>query len=91
MKNVFIGQNFGTYTYDSLSVLNNQNAKTYTRAYSLVDNKYGDDTEAAAALSAMQLGLYIQDEWSVTNRFSVTGGLRVDLPIITSDPKLINF
>ncbi|MBK9992857.1 MAG: TonB-dependent receptor [Saprospiraceae bacterium] len=92
MKNVFIGQNFGTYTYDSLSVfLNNQNAKTYTRAYSLVDNKYGDDTEAAAALSAMQLGLYIQDEWSVTNRFSVTGGLRVDLPIITSDPKLDKF
>lgn len=37
-------------------VLTNQNAKTYSRAYSLVDNKYGDETEAAAALNAMQLG-----------------------------------
>jgi len=89
MKNVFIGQNYGTYNYDSLSgFLTNQNARSYTRAYSLVDNKYGDETEAAAALNAMQLGFYVQDEWNVNDRLSLTGGLRVDVPIITSDPKL---
>lgn len=86
--NLFIGQNYGTYRFSSLSsFLNNEAAIEYDRAYSLVDNLTGDGSAAAAEFNAMQLGLYVQDEWSITNKFTLTGGLRVDLPIITSDPQ----
>lgn len=86
--NLFIGQNYGTYRFSSLSsFLNNEAAIEYDRAYSLVDNLTGDGSAAAAEFNAMQLGLYVQDEWSIGRKFTLTGGLRVDLPIITSDPQ----
>lgn len=87
--NLFIRQNYGVYEYDDLSAfLNNTGAAEYDRSYSLVDNITGDGSAAAAEFSAMQLGLYVQDEWTVTPQFTLTGGLRFDLPIITSDPTI---
>lgn len=85
--NAFIGQNFGTYRYSTLQdFLDNAPAKEYDRAYSLVDDITGDGTAAAADFKAMQLGFYVQDEWTVTNKFTLTGGVRLDIPIITDDP-----
>lgn len=85
--NVFIGQNFGTYRFATLNdFLNNQPASNYDRSYSLVDNVTGSDTKAAADFNAMQLGFYAQDEWSVNRNFTITAGIRLDIPIITTDP-----
>ena len=39
-----------------------------------------------ASFSALQLGLYAQDEWNVTDRLRLTGGLRVDVPVLTDEP-----
>jgi hypothetical protein len=93
--NLFLPQNFGTYRFDNLQdFLTNQPATEYNRGYSLVDNITGDGSKAAAALRAIQLGLYIQDEWRVNNRFTLTGGLRLDVPFILDDPnedKYLNF
>ena len=92
IRNVFVGQNYGSYTFDSLSAfMNNLNASVYNRSYSLVDNLTGDETSAAAEFNAMQLGFYLQDEIAINNRFSLTAGLRLDVPIITSNPKLDTF
>ncbi len=38
-----------------------------------------------AEITAAQLGLYAQDEWSPLNNLKVTYGLRADLPFLTSD------
>lgn len=85
--NVFIGQNYGTYRFASLNdFLTNQPATRYDRSYSLIDNTTGDITDAAADFRAMQLGFYLQDEWRVNPKLIITGGLRLDVPIITSDP-----
>ena len=85
--NVFIRQNFGTYRYAAIdSFINNAPAEEFDRTYSLVDNITGDGTAAAANFNAMQLGLYVQDEWAVNPKLKITGGLRVDVPFITSDP-----
>ncbi|HKK77248.1 MAG TPA: TonB-dependent receptor [Saprospiraceae bacterium] len=87
--NLFIRQNYGVYEYDSIDdFLNDAGAAEYDRSYSLVDNITGDGSAAAASFNAMQLGLYVQDEWAITPQFTLTGGLRFDLPIITSDPAI---
>ncbi|MGF1585677.1 MAG: carboxypeptidase regulatory-like domain-containing protein [Bacteroidales bacterium] len=86
--NLFIRQNFGVYTFGSLSdFLNNEPASRYTRTYSLVDNITGGGSAAASDFSAMQFGIYAQDEWTISRQFTLTAGLRLDLPIITSDPE----
>ncbi|GAB3856295.1 carboxypeptidase regulatory-like domain-containing protein [Hymenobacter terrigena] len=38
-----------------------------------------------ADITAAQLGLYLQDEWSPRSNLKVTYGLRADLPFLTSD------
>lgn len=84
--NLFIGQNYGTYRYANLTdFLNGASATDYDRAYSLVDNLTGDGSAAAADFSAAQFGFYAQDEWAVTPQFTLTAGLRLDIPVITTD------
>lgn len=85
-NNIFIGINFGRYTFDSLGDFLNDSTANYTRTYSLIDSLSGDETTAAADFNAMQLGFYAQDEWAITSRFTLTGGIRIDIPVITSDP-----
>ncbi|HQU59630.1 MAG TPA: TonB-dependent receptor, partial [Saprospiraceae bacterium] len=86
--NLFIGQNYGTYRFASIDdFINGAPAIEYDRSYSLVDDLTGDGSAAAADFNAMQLGLYAQDEWSISKQFTLTGGLRIDLPVITSDPE----
>ncbi len=85
--NLFIAQNYGTYRYTSIGSFEaNDPAKEYDRTYSLVDNITGDGSAAAADFNALQLGVYAQDEWTVTDKLSLMGGVRLDVPIITSNP-----
>ncbi len=85
--NLFIGQNYGTYRYTSIDAFTSgATAKEYDRAYSLVDNLTGDGSAAAADFKAIQLGFYLQDEWAISPKFTLTGGVRVDVPILTIDP-----
>lgn len=86
--NLFLGQNYGTYRFNSVDdFINGVDAFEYRRAYSLVDNLTGDGSKAAAALRAVQLGFYLQDEWRMTSDFTLTGGLRLDIPFILDDPE----
>jgi hypothetical protein len=90
--NLFIGQNFGTYTFDSLAAfLNDAKAKSYVRSYSLVDNVTGDGSKAAGEFTAMQLGFYLQDEWEASRKLKLTGGIRLDVPYINTDPAVDTF
>lgn len=93
MNNVFIRQNFGSYRYNTIAdfiadVNGGTNLATqYDRSYSLVDNTTGDNTNAAAAFKAMQIGLYVQDEFQVNEKLKLTGGLRIDIPSFVDDPE----
>lgn len=39
-----------------------------------------------ADFTALQLGLYAQDEWNVSDRLRLTYGVRVDVPVVPEEP-----
>ncbi|MFB6247459.1 MAG: carboxypeptidase regulatory-like domain-containing protein [Salinibacter sp.] len=71
----------------------------FARGFSLVDDNpstsqfeevIGDETDAKGAFRALNTSLYVQDEWSVSDRLTVTGGIRVDVPVYLDDPAYAN-
>ncbi|MGC8866483.1 MAG: TonB-dependent receptor [Bacteroidales bacterium] len=85
--NLFIRQNFGVYTYNSIDdFLNNDTAAQYDRTYSMTDGKTGDGSSAATKFKALQLGFYLQDEYQALNNLKLTFGARVDIPMFLTDP-----
>lgn len=87
--NLFMRNNFGSYSYDNVNeFLNNINTDTYERTFSQVDNVTGDASKAIAAFKGYQLGLYAQDDYQVNDVFKLTFGLRFDLPIFPDAPRV---
>ncbi len=91
--NLFVRQNFGAYNYDSLEdFLTGANPAQYARSYPLnpdgsVHSGIGDEiTSGAADFGALQLGFYAQDEWRVNEDFTLTAGVRVDIPMFLDQP-----
>lgn len=91
--NLFVRQNFGDYDYRSLSdFLNDEQPSDYDRSYTIrqedgIDGAVGDEiVGAAAAFKGLQLGFYIQDEIAITTNFTLTAGLRLDIPMFLDDP-----
>jgi hypothetical protein len=92
IRNVFVRQNYGQYTFNDLAefntyfdndATNDAVADSYFHSYSLVDpaGTSGDNIQnAAAAFEYSQLGLYAQDQWSITDNFRLTYGVRFDVP-----------
>ncbi|WP_138431977.1 TonB-dependent receptor [Fodinibius saliphilus] len=100
MANQFIPFNNGWYFYfgaddflQSVRAVNDPNISPatpalYLRGVSLVggQNTIGDAAQNTGAFKAYQLGLYVQDEWQVTDDLRLTGGLRFDMPKVSTDP-----
>ncbi|MDR3627468.1 MAG: carboxypeptidase regulatory-like domain-containing protein [Ignavibacteriaceae bacterium] len=84
-KNLFIRYYWGYYQYNLtyMSQLNNviNNPNSFARTVSRTG-----DPEPSAEFSVDQLGLYAQDEYSVTPNLKVTLGIRVDDPIFPTKP-----
>lgn len=87
--NLFMRRAFGEYSFNSLGDFLNDNPYEYRLGYSLVDDVRGDGSAAAADFSASQLGLYIQDEFQVSDNFKLTAGLRADMFLFNDDPLAI--
>ncbi len=78
--NLFLRQNFGSYEFSNLDdFLNNTRPSAYSRTYAV-------SGDGAADFSAMQFGLYAQDQWRVNDEWTLTAGLRLDIPVISDDP-----
>lgn len=61
--------------------------RDFSRGFSLVDDVVGDGSDAIGAFDAYQLGFYVQDDFQATDRLRLTGGLRIDIPKITTEPR----
>ncbi|MFT2010063.1 TonB-dependent receptor [Pontibacter sp. 13R65] len=93
MYNAFIGQAFGDYQFAATEASGLNPARTaienwqlglannFTYQYSRTDNP-----KEGAKFKALQLGVYAQDEFQVTDNLKVTGGIRLDVPIYLDEP-----
>ena len=68
----------GAYTYETLDSFQKDSASMYVRNYAVGN--------PATNITTAQFGLYIQDEWNASPRFSMTYGLRADIPVIFGNP-----
>jgi len=71
----------------------------FARGFSLQDDNpntpgfeetLGDATNAQGAFNSLNSSFYIQDEWKASDRLTLTGGLRVDIPFYLDDPAFPN-
>jgi hypothetical protein len=90
--NLFVQNIFGSYAYKTLENfetigLPGEVAPTYYAiGYSFDPNDNPSQSNGAAKFNSMQYGFYAQDEYQVTNRLQVTGGLRIDIPVFPDKP-----
>ena len=70
-----------------LLFLQSKNHLTNSYEYSYSNEKITGTDRWAPVFGAAQLGFYAQDEWKVTNRFSMTYGLRLDIPLLFDKPR----
>lgn len=75
---LYMANALGAYTYATLDDYLNDRAQEYVRNYAI-----GDPT---TNMTSAQFGLYIQDEWNPSQHFSMTYGLRADLPVVFGTP-----
>ena len=75
---LYMANALGAYTYNTLDDFLADNARKYVRNYPIGN--------PATNITSAQFGLYIQDEWSASPRFSMTYGLRADMPVVFGTP-----
>ena len=72
--NQYMRNGTGYYRYASVDdFLNGATPEVVALTYG-----YGGEFAPAARVQFHKLGLYVQDEWSVNDKFKLTGGLRLD-------------
>lgn len=79
----------GFYRFDSydsfVEAVINRNPNVYPTAFAKGYALDGSTTPPLDETSFGQFGIYIQDEYQMTTKFKLTGGLRVDLPFYPID------
>jgi hypothetical protein len=93
-KNGFAPNYYGAYQFASLADFYSSATQTPNPLTGTISNptQYQIQYSALpsgefpfAIIKASQLGFYVQDEYSVLSNLKVTGGIRVDIPIINSE------
>lgn len=81
--NLFLQRLNGTYEFNSIEDFIAGDYRRYRLAQPAIG--YSLDN-VAAQFNLRQYGLFIQDTWQLTDRFSMQYGLRFDLPSVSPDP-----
>jgi hypothetical protein len=80
-RNLFIRDNFGTYTFNSLDFFDQGLAQQFDHSFSATS-----DPKQAAEFGVNQFGFYVGDQWRVRSNLTITSGLRVDIPTFPDTP-----
>jgi hypothetical protein len=93
--NVFTQGSFGSWMFASLDSLRDGLPEAYE--ITLPGDPVLAPNGATADFSVKQIGAFLQDQWTISNRATVTAGIRMDVPFfnspvtnpnLTSDPNL---
>lgn len=93
-SNLFIQDFFGSYTFEPFETPGGDevtvdqaiaNGQPLNYRYSYATQAAGTD-RPEAEFSALQLSLYVQDEWQATEDLRLTIGLRGDVPLVPEEP-----
>jgi len=92
-QNLFVRDVYGNYSYRSINDFLNSDpnftpagtAHAQPYAYSL-SYPAAPGTDPVAQFKVSQLGVYLQDEYSILENLKITGGVRLDLPILPTTP-----
>ncbi|MFI3316441.1 MAG: carboxypeptidase regulatory-like domain-containing protein [Rikenellaceae bacterium] len=74
----------GCFYYDTIDDFENGNASRYRIGYS--DESIAGTDRWMASFNAAQFGFYVQDEWKPSDVFSLTYGIRADIPVMFTEP-----
>lgn len=78
--NVFYQGIYGSYTYNTMADFLSNTVDNYQTTYR------ADGTLKAVGPKGAQFGLYVQDKWDVTPRFTLNYGIRADMPTYFNKP-----
>jgi opacity protein-like surface antigen len=84
VSNLFAQSSFGVYTFDSLAAFQDGgigSASSYT-----VSGALSGGPVQSADFNAGQYSVYAQDQFQVSETFSLTGGVRIDIPVFNDQP-----
>jgi len=91
IDNIFLPLHPAQYSYSSVAKFMANEAYLYLYGHTVGNKEIGDDAKSAAAIfNAAQLAFYGQDEYQVSNKFKIMGGLRFDIPIFEDHTPQIN-
>ena len=82
--NLFIQDKYGTYYFNSVADLTSSNIAQYRYGHANTDIGLSENWEPT--FHAGQLGIYAQDKWNVSDKFDLTYGLRIDVPLFFDVP-----
>jgi hypothetical protein len=80
-RNLFIRDNFGSYRFDNLDLFDQGLAQQYDYSFSLTS-----DPKQPARFRVRQYGFYAGDQWRPSSRFTLTMGVRADIPTFPDKP-----
>ncbi len=80
-RNLFIRDNFGTYNFDNLDLFAQGLAQSFDYSFSLTG-----DPQQAARFRVKQYGAYAGDQWRLARNFTLTYGVRADIPTFPDKP-----
>ncbi len=83
IDNFFAQNSFGTYEFASLAAFRAGTPSSYTLA---ADPRNPGGALPHAVFDAAQFGLYAQDTWEPNDKFSLSVGLRADVPVLRDEP-----
>lgn len=83
---VYVANSLGAYTYNSISDFERDMAAKYQ--YNYTDQNVTGTKTWGPKFNALQLGFYVQDQWKPSEHFSLTYGLRADIPLIFGGPSV---